>query len=259
VTVTERLTMLGAMNKTFRPYDLNQRLLLPPDLRDWLPEGHLALFISDVVDELDLSAVVQAYEGESRGQPPYHPAMMVKLLLYAYCIGKPSSRKIERATYEDVAFRVLAADQHPDHDSLAEFRKRHLAALAELFVQVLRLCQAAGLVKLGHVALDGTKIKANASKHKAMSYARMEDTERRLEAEQFETISDPESGSQIVRRSGLPTAELGTAQMRDVFQHSGARYALERLGECRRVVGFCDGETSAAQDNQADSKPVRSW
>ena len=172
------------MTKTFRPYSLDQQLLLPPDMRSWLPEGDLALFVSDVVDELDLSDIYAAYEsGEGRGQPPYHPVMMVKLLLYGYCIGTVSSRKIERATYRDVAFRVLAGDQHPDHDSLAEFRKRHLGALAELFVQVLRLCQVAGLVKLGHVALDGTKIKANASKHKAMSYARMEETERRLEAE----------------------------------------------------------------------------
>jgi transposase len=172
------------MTKVFRPYSLDQRLLLPPDLREWLPEGHLALFISDVVEELDLSAIVRTYEGgDGRGQPPYHPAMMVKLLLYAYCTGKPSSRRIERATYEEVAFRVLAGDQHPDHDSLAEFRKRHLDALAGLFVQVLQLCQAAGLVKLGHVALDGTKIKANASKHKAMSYERMTATEQQLEAE----------------------------------------------------------------------------
>ncbi|MBI4422851.1 MAG: transposase [Elusimicrobia bacterium] len=172
------------MTKSFRPYDLDQPLLLPPDLRAWLPEGHLALFISDVVDELDLSAIVRAYaRRDGRGQPPYHPAMMVKLLVYAYCIGKPSSRKIERATYEDVAFRVLAANDHPDHDSIAGFRKRHLDALAGLFVQVLRLCQAAGLVKVGHVALDGTKIQANASKHKAMSYARMEVTEQQLAAE----------------------------------------------------------------------------
>jgi transposase len=172
------------MTKTFRPYSLDQQLLLPPDLRGWLPEGDLALFVSDVVDELDLSAIYAAYEsGEGRGQPPYHPAMMVKLLLYGYCIGTTSSRKIERATYRDVAFRVLAGDQHPDHDSIAEFRKRHLGALAAVFVQVLRLCQAAGLVTLGHVALDGTKLKANASKHKAMSYGRMEESERRLEGE----------------------------------------------------------------------------
>ena len=172
------------MAKIFRPYDLDQALLLPPDLREWLPEGHLALFISDVVDTLDLAAIMQPYEtGEERGQPPYHPAMMVKVLLYAYCTGKPSSRKIERATHEEVPLRVLAANQHPDHDSLAAFRKRHLPALAELFVQVLTLCQAAGLVALGTIALDGTKVKANASKHKAMSYTRMGEAEQRLNAE----------------------------------------------------------------------------
>jgi transposase len=172
------------MSKTFRSYTLNQRLLLPPDLREWLPEGHLALFVSDVVDALDLSAIFAVYEqGDGRGQPPYDPALMVKLLVYGYCTGKPSSRQIEQATYEEVPYRVLAADQHPDHASIADFRKRHLAALANLFVQVLRLCQAAGLVKLGHVALDGTKVKANASKHKAMSYGRMAGAEQKLEEE----------------------------------------------------------------------------
>jgi transposase len=141
------------------------------------------------VEELDLSAILAAYEsGDGRGQPPYHPALMVKLLLYAYCVGLPSSRRIEQATYRDVAFRVLAADQHPDHDSIAAFRQRHLDALASLFVHVLRLCQAAGLVKLGHVALDGSKVAANASKHKAMSYARMEKTERRLQDEVRELL-----------------------------------------------------------------------
>jgi transposase len=170
--------------KTFKPYEPDQLFLLPPALRDWLPEGHLALFISDVVDTLDLEPIFNVYEqGDGRGQPPYHPAMMVKLLIYAYCMGKPSSRKIERASHEDVAYRMLAAGHHPDHDSLAEFRKRHLQALGGLFVQVLRLCQKAGLVKLGHVALDGTKIKANASKHKAMSYERMCKAEKELEEE----------------------------------------------------------------------------
>ena len=135
------------MGKTFRPYELNQRLLLPPDMRQWLPEGHLALFLLDVVNQLDLSEIIEVYEsGDGRGQPPYHPVMMVTLLLYAYCTGKPSSRRIERATYEDVAYRVLAGDQHPDHDSIAAFRQRHLRALAHLFVQVLQLCEAAGLV-----------------------------------------------------------------------------------------------------------------
>src|SRR2546422_7706463 len=173
-----------AMTKAYRPYTLDQQLLLPPDMRQWLPEGDLALFISDVVDELDLAAIYRSYEtGDGRGQPPYDPAMMVKVLLYAYCMGLRSSRKIEHATHRDVAFRVLAGDQHPDHDSIAEFRRRHLDRLAGLFLQVLRLCQAAGLVTLGQVALDGTKVQANASRHKAMSYARMEGTERRLDGE----------------------------------------------------------------------------
>jgi len=170
--------------RTFKPYNPDQLYLLPPALRDWLPEGHLALFISDVVDTLDLEPIFDDYEqGDGRGQPPYHPAMMVKLLIYGYCMGKPSSRKLERASYEEVGYRVLCAEQHPDHDSIAEFRKRHLKELGGLFVQVLRLCQRAGLVKLGHVALDGTKVKANASKHKAMSYERMCKAERELEQE----------------------------------------------------------------------------
>lgn len=139
------------MGKTFRRYEPDQYLLLPPDLREWLPENHLALFVSDIVEELDLSAILNEYEkGDGRGHPPYHRVMMVKLLIYGYCIGVISSRKIERATVVDVAFRVLAANQHPDYDSITTFRKRHLAALAGLFVQVLRLCEKAGLGKLGN-------------------------------------------------------------------------------------------------------------
>ena len=248
--------MLGAMSKTFRPYDLNQRLLLPPDLREWLPEGHVALFISDVVDELDLSAIVQTYEDEGRGQPPYHPAMMVKLLLYGYCIGTPSSRKIERATYEDVAVRVLAADQHPDHDSLAEFRKRHLPALAGLFVQVLRLCQAAGLVKLGHVAVDGTKVKAQASKHKAMSYARMAETERRLEAEveallrQAEQVDAAEDVAFGRGRRGdeLP-AELARRESR-LAKIRAAKAALEAEAQARAAEAAEAGRAKLAAREQ---------
>ncbi len=248
--------MLGVMNKTFRPYDLNQRLLLPPDLREWLPDGHLALFISDVVDELDLSAIFHAYEAEGRGQPPYHPAMMVKLLLYAYCIGKPSSRKIERATYEDVAFRVLAADQHPDHDSLAEFRKRHLTALAGLFVQGLQLCQAAGLVKLGHVALDGTKLKANASKHKAMSYGRMAETERRLEeevqallrqAEQVDAAEDAEYGRG--RRGDELPAELARRESR-LAKIRAAKAALEAAARAEAAQAAEAGRAKLAAREQ---------
>jgi len=163
---------------------MSQMLLLPPDLRQWLRDDHLALYVSDVVEALDLSGILKVYEeGDGRGRPPYHPVLMVKLLVYGYCIGKMSSRKMEHATYDDVAFRVLACNQHPDHDSIAEFRKRHLAELAKLFLQVLELCRRAGLVKLGHVAIDGTKIKANASKWQTMSYERLSDAEQELAAE----------------------------------------------------------------------------
>jgi transposase len=172
------------MSKTFRSYDMNQQLLLPPDLREWLAADHLALYISDVVESLNLTEILNAYEeGDGRGRPPYHPVLMVKLLIYGYCTGRMSSRKIEQATHDDVAFRVLACNQQPDHDSIAAFRKRHLAALAKLFVQILELCQRAGLVKLGHVAIDGTKIKANASKWRTLSYAGMSDVEEKLRAE----------------------------------------------------------------------------
>ena len=171
------------MSKTYRPYEPDQALLMPPALSDWLPEGHLVYFLREVVGELDLSPITDVYEAEERGFPPYHPQMMVAVLLYAYCLGVTSSRKIARRLEEDVAFRVLAANNTPDFRTIAEFRKRHLAALAGLFVQVLRLCQEAGLVNLGHVALDGTKLKANASKHKAMSYERMKREEARLAAE----------------------------------------------------------------------------
>ena len=181
------------MSKTFRPYEPDRISLMPASMRDWLPSDHLAYFISDVVDNLDLSAIMERYVGEERGYPPYHPAMMVKVLLYAYCTGVASSRKIEKHLCEDIAFRVLAANNTPDFRTISDFRKDHLKALAGLFLQVLKLCQKAGLVKLGHVALDGTKIKANASKHKAMSYKRMKEEESRLEAEVAELLKKAES------------------------------------------------------------------
>jgi transposase len=169
--------------KRFKPYHPNQLLLLPPDMKDWLPDDDLVYFIMEMLDRLDLSAIYDSYDGTKGGQPAFDPKMMVGLLLYAYCVGLPSSRKIEKATYYQVPFRVLTADQHPDHDTIAEFRKRHLKALSGFFVQILQLCQKVGLVKLGHVSLDGTKVKANASKHKAMSYSRMEKKSEELEAE----------------------------------------------------------------------------
>jgi len=181
------------MSKTFRPYEPDQPFLMPASMQEWLPSGHLAYFVSDVVEQLDLSAVTERYAHEERGYPPYHPQLMVKVLLYAYCIGVPSSRKIARKLEEDIAFRVLAANNTPDFRTISDFRKDHLKSLAGLFVQVLKLCQKAGLVKLGHVALDGTKIQANASKHKAMSYKRMKEEETRLEAEVAELFRKAET------------------------------------------------------------------
>lgn len=170
-------------DRTFRPYDPEQPFLLPPTLQEWLPADHLAYFISDLVESLDLTAILSWYDKPTRGTVPYHPQMLVKVLRYAYCIGTPSSRQIARKLEEDIAFRVLAANNTPDFRTMAEFRKRHLAALTGIFVQVLQLCRRAGLVTLGHVAVDGTKIKANASKHKAMSDERMQEEETRVQAE----------------------------------------------------------------------------
>ena len=161
------------MGKTFREWDLEQSWLLPPSIKDFVPEGHLAHFIRDTVrEDLDLSEILHCYS-EERGYPPYHPIMMTALLLYGYCQGVYSSRRIAKACEQRVDFMAVTGMNKPDFRTISEFRKRHLKALGGLFVQVLRLCQKAGLVSLGHVALDGTKIKANASKHKAMSYGRM--------------------------------------------------------------------------------------
>ncbi|MCY1057710.1 transposase [Nannocystis sp. SCPEA4] len=171
------------MSKTFRPWEIDQLQLLPPSVHEFVPEGHVAHFVRDLVREsLDLSEILGAYTAE-RGQPPFHPAMMTALLLYAYSQGVFSSRKIAQACEQRVDFMAVTACQQPDHRTINDFRRRHLPALGGLFGQVLRLCQRAGLVKLGHVALDGTKIKANASKHKAMSYARMKEVEPQLAAE----------------------------------------------------------------------------
>ena len=172
------------MSKNFRTCDLDQPFLLPPSLQDWLPESHLARFIAELVPGLDLSKIYGFYgRRDGRGKAAYHPVMMVRVLVYGYCVGVMSSRRIERASYDDIAFRYLCADQHPDHDTIAAFRQQHLPVLAQLFTQILQLCNKAGLVKLGHVAIDGTKIQANASKHKAMSYDRMEEKEKQLKAE----------------------------------------------------------------------------
>lgn len=171
------------MSPSYLAYHPEQQQLLPSALQDWLPQGHLAYFINDTVERLELSAFHARYAGGGPRNQPFHPAMMVKVLVYAYATGVFSSRKIARKLSEDVAFRVLAADNFPAHRTIRDFRALHLAEFTELFVQVVRLAREMGLVKLGTIAVDGTKIKANASRHKAMSYARMQGTEIELKAQ----------------------------------------------------------------------------
>ena len=178
------------MAKRYRVYEPDQLFLMPPSLREWLPEDHLVYFVSDLVDDLDLSEIEAIYEDEERGQPPYHPGMMAKVLIYAYCTGVFASRRIEKRLVEDVAFRVLAAGNTPDFRTLSDFRKIHRKAVEELFEQVLRLALRAGAMKLGRVAIDGSKVKANASKHKAMSYGRMKEKERELREEVRRLLSE---------------------------------------------------------------------
>ena len=171
------------MNKRFRVCDLNQPFLLPPSLQEWLPEDHLARFVADVCNELDLSAIYAEYErSDGRGLSAYHPLLLIRLLVYGYSIGVTSSRAIEKASYDNLAFRYLAANQHPDHDTIASFRQEHLESLAGLFVQALRLCSKAGLIKLGSIAIDGTKILANASTRHSVSHQKLSEQEQYWQA-----------------------------------------------------------------------------
>ena len=249
------------MSKTFRPYAPEQSELLPPSPREWLPAGHVAYFILDTVAELDLRPLLERYERELRGYPPHHPRMMVGLLLYAYCVGVASSRKIEKKTYEDIAFRVIAAGQHPDHSTVSEFRRQHLDVLAGLFVQVLALCQKAGLVQLGHVALDGTKLKANASKHKAMSYERMQQREKELAekvaallkaAEAADAAEDKLYGKKK-RGDELPE-ELQRAETR-LARIRAAKAELEAEAKAARVAQQAAKKQAEKQQDGGDEPP----
>jgi len=220
------------MAKVYRPYFPEQDFLLPPSLREWLPESHLAYFVSDMIDQLDLGEIERHYEREERGHPPYHPRMMTKVLVYGYCVGVFSSRRLERRLIEDVAFRILAAGNEPDFRTISEFRRIHLKALEGLFVQVLQMARKLGALKLGRVAIDGSKIKANASKHKAMSHERMLRDEQRLreevkrllaEAEQSDKDEDKRFGRS--RRGDELPAELARREER-----------LERIREARQAL-----------------------
>lgn len=241
---------MAAMETTrFLRYEPGQILLLPPDLREWLEEGHLAYFILDVVEALDLSEIYASYDGSKGGRPGFDPRLLVGLLVYGYCIGVTSSRKIEKATYESVPFRVLAANQHPDHATIAEFRRRHLEALARLFVQVLRLCEKAGLVRLGHVALDGTKMRANASKHKAMSYGRMEEKVRELEAQVAELLAAAEAADQA------EDAQHGSRRGDEVPEE--LRFRQQRLEKIKQAKAALEAEAEAAAQKLREEKEAK--
>jgi transposase len=241
--------MVGMETSRFLKYEPGQLLLLPPDLREWLEEGHLAYFILDVVETLDLSEIYASYDGSRGGRPGFDPRLLVGLLVYGYCVGVRSSRKIEKATYESVPFRVLAANQHPDHATVAEFRRRHLEALSRLFVQVLRLCEKAGLVRLGHVALDGTKMRANASKHKAMSYGRMEEKISELEAQVKELLSAAEAVDQA------EDAEHGSKRGDELPDE--LRFRQQRLEKIRQAKTALEAEAQAAEQRRREEKEAK--
>ena len=240
------------MAKVYRPYFPEQDFLLPPNLREWLPESHLAYFVSDLIDQLDLGAIESYYEREERGYPPYHPRMMTKLLVYGYCTGVFASRRLEKKLVEDVAFRVLAAGNEPDFRTISDFRRIHLKALEGLFEQVLRLALKLGAMKLGRVAIDGSKVKANASKHKAMSYQRMQEEQKRLkeeakrllaEAEQIDKEEDKRYGRGS-RGDELP-AELQRREQR-----------LKRIAEAKRELEE-RARTEAEEKQEPEAKEAK--
>jgi transposase len=221
------------MNKSYQPWTQDQAYLLPPSLRDWLPEDHLAWFILDVVSQLDLSAIERAVQSkDARGQRPYHPSMMVALLVYAYCTGVYSSRRIERACHEDVAFRVMTGNAQPYFTTVNEFRRVHREQFGALFVQVLKLCREAGLVALRHVAIDGTKVRANASKHKAMSYKRMLKEERRLRAQVERLLSEADAAD--ASEDARYGAEARGEELPEALRRRESR--LERIREAKAAL-----------------------
>ena len=252
---------LCRMAKTFKSWDVDQLVLLPPSVHELVPAGHLAHFVRDLVrDSLDLSAILKTYT-EDRGFPPYNPVMLTALLLYAYCQGSYASRRIARACEERVDFMAVTARQTPDFRTVSDFRKRHLTALGELFTQVLTLCQKAGLVTLGHVALDGTKLKANASKHKAMSYGRMQKTEAALaaavqgwleKAEALDAREDAEWGRDR-RGDELPAWVADKQHRLEKIRHAKAALEAEARAEATATHERCPGD---AEDQPQRGRPL---
>ena len=233
--------------KSFRPWNPEQTLLLPPSPVDWLPENHLVFFLLVLAAELDLEAIHAVYrQMDPRGEKAYEPRMLVVLLLYAYCVRLPSSRKIEKACWEDAAFRVLTGNQQPDHRRIGDFRRRHLDALAVLFIQVLRLCQRAGLVSMGTVALDCTKVKANASKHKAMSHEVLK-SERQLEAEMRALLRKAE----II--DAQEDGQYGKGKRGDELPEELQRRSI-RLEWIRKAKAELEAEAAAAKARQREEQ-----
>ena len=234
------------MSKGYRPYLPDQDLLLPPNLREWVAEEHLVYFVSDVVDQLDLSAIHAVYGEEKRGQPPYDPRLMTKLLIYGYCTGVFSSRRIQKRLQEDIPFKVLAAGNEPDFRTISDFRKIHIATLQGLFEQVLEMALEVGAVKVGRVTVDGTKVKANASKHKAMSYGRMQEKQQQLKEEVKQLLdqaaaADEQEDRQYGNQRGdeLPE-ELRRRETR-----------LAKIKEAKKVVEQRARERAAAEGKSA--------
>ena len=239
------------MGKSYRPYYPDEELLLPPSLRDWLPEKHLAYFVGDVVDNLDLTAMDAVYGTEKRGQPPYDPQMMTKILVYGYCVGVFSSRRIERHLVEDIAFRVLAAGNQPNFRTISDFRKIHLKTLEGLFEQVLKIALEAGAMKVGRVAVDGTKVKANASKHKAMSYDRMKEKEAQLKAEVKELLAQAEAAD--AEEDALYGQDRRGDELPEELQRRESR--LKKIREAKKAVEARAKEKAAAEG--ADPKQAK--
>jgi len=241
------------MPTTFRPYAPEQDLLLQPSLREWLPEGHLSYFIGDVIEELDLGAFYERYEGDGRRKAPFEPRMMLKVLIYAYATGVFSSRKIAKKLEEDVAFRLLAADNFPQHRTLCDFRKHHLADFKSVFVQVIQIAQQAELISLGTVAIDGTKVRANASKHKAMSYQRMQAEEDRLKQEIAELCEQARTTD--AEEDRLYGADHRGDELPEELHHRQARLAKIRDAKARLEQAQREADTARGRHADDDRKP----
>lgn len=237
------------MSKTYRPYEPNQMFLMPPSLLEWLPSNHMVHVLREVMEIIDLSPITSTYEAEERGYPPYHPKVMTGILLYGYCHGIRSSRKLAKHCQEDVAYRVLSANNQPDFRTISAFRQRHLAALPHLFAEILQLCQKAGMVSFGHVSLDGTKIKANASKHKAMSYARMKTEITRLEEEIASLLKQAE------RTDADEDKKYGTDKRGDELPDELARRET-RLARILQAKKELEEETKRQKDEPKDPPPA---